>query len=54
MKNLGKVEVSKEIKDAQGKWVTCNQCREMVYRKQVETNNGKCYKCDYQILPRVK
>ncbi|MCP9447312.1 MAG: acetyl-CoA carboxylase, carboxyltransferase subunit beta [Nitrospira sp.] len=34
-------------KGAEGMWLKCNHCREIVYRKEVERNNKVCPKCDY-------
>jgi len=31
----------------EGLWVKCNNCREIVYRKEVEKNEKVCPKCDY-------
>jgi acetyl-CoA carboxylase carboxyl transferase subunit beta len=34
-------------KGAEGMWLKCNHCREIVYRKEVERNNKVCPKCEY-------
>lgn len=34
-------------KGAEGMWLKCNHCREIVYRKEVDRNNKVCPKCDY-------
>ena len=34
-------------KVAEGMWLKCNHCREIVYRKEVDRNNKVCPKCDY-------
>jgi acetyl-CoA carboxylase carboxyl transferase subunit beta len=40
-------ESPKRSKVAEGMWLKCNHCREIVYRKEVERNNKVCPKCDY-------
>jgi len=37
----------KRPKGAEGMWLKCNHCREIVYRKEVDRNNKVCPKCDY-------
>jgi acetyl-CoA carboxylase carboxyl transferase subunit beta len=34
-------------KAAEGLWLKCNHCREIIYRKEVDRNNKVCPKCDY-------
>jgi acetyl-CoA carboxylase carboxyl transferase subunit beta len=41
------VESPKRSKIAEGMWLKCNHCREIVYRKEVERNNKVCPKCEY-------
>ncbi|MFO0705574.1 MAG: acetyl-CoA carboxylase, carboxyltransferase subunit beta [Nitrospira sp.] len=40
-------EVAPRSKGAEGMWLKCNHCREIVYRKEVDRNNKVCPKCDY-------
>ena len=40
-------EVPPRSKSAEGMWLKCNHCREIVYRKEVDRNNKVCPKCDY-------
>jgi acetyl-CoA carboxylase carboxyl transferase subunit beta len=40
-------EGPKRSKIAEGMWLKCNHCREIVYRKEVDRNNKVCPKCDY-------
>ncbi|WHZ14071.1 MAG: Acetyl-coenzyme A carboxyl transferase beta chain [Nitrospira sp.] len=40
-------EPPKRPKGAEGMWLKCNHCREIVYRKEVDRNNKVCPKCDY-------
>lgn len=34
-------------KTAEGLWLKCNHCREIIYRKEVDRNNKVCPKCGY-------
>jgi len=38
---------AKRIKIPEGLWVKCNNCREIIYRKELERNAKVCPKCDY-------
>src|SRR5262245_18407853 len=40
-------ESPKGAKVAKGMWLKWNNCREIVYRKEVERNNKVCPKCEY-------
>jgi acetyl-CoA carboxylase carboxyl transferase subunit beta len=40
-------EGPKRSKTAEGMWLKCNHCREIVYRKEVDRNNKVCPKCEY-------
>ena len=40
-------EPPKRSKAAEGMWLKCNHCREIVYRKEVDRNNKVCPKFDY-------
>ena len=40
-------EPPKRSKVSEGMWLKCNNCREIVFRKEVERNNKVCPKCDY-------
>ncbi|MCX7792965.1 MAG: acetyl-CoA carboxylase, carboxyltransferase subunit beta [Thermodesulfovibrionales bacterium] len=42
-------EISKEkkVRIPEGLWVKCENCKEIVYRKEVEKNLQVCPKCDY-------
>ena len=50
-------EVPKRSKVSEGMWLKCNNCREIVFRKEVERNNKVCPKCDYHfpisVLERI-
>jgi len=43
----GSEESRKRPKVAEGLWLKCNHCREIIYRKEVDRNNKVCPKCDY-------
>lgn len=43
----GSEESRKRPKAAEGLWLKCNHCREIIYRKEVDRNNKVCPKCDY-------
>ncbi|MBI3594580.1 MAG: acetyl-CoA carboxylase carboxyltransferase subunit beta [Nitrospirae bacterium] len=38
---------SKRVKIPEGLWVKCNNCRELIYRKELGKNFHVCPKCDY-------
>jgi len=40
-------DLEKRPKSAEGLWVKCNHCREIIYRKELERNLRVCPKCDY-------
>lgn len=44
-KDLGRKDTDK--KGSQGLWVKCNNCSEIIYKKEVERNLEVCPKCDY-------
>jgi acetyl-CoA carboxylase carboxyl transferase subunit beta len=50
-------EAPKRSKVSEGMWLKCNNCREIVFRKEVERNNKVCPKCDYHfpisVLERI-
>lgn len=37
----------KKIKIPEGLWIKCDNCKEIIYRKEVEKNYKICPKCDY-------
>jgi acetyl-CoA carboxylase carboxyl transferase subunit beta len=51
------LEPPKRSKVSEGMWLKCNNCREIVFRKEVERNNKVCPKCDYHfpisVLERI-
>ncbi len=38
---------TKKVKIPEGLWVKCDNCKEIIYRKEVEKNFKVCPKCDY-------
>ncbi|HEX9020277.1 MAG TPA: acetyl-CoA carboxylase, carboxyltransferase subunit beta [Nitrospirota bacterium] len=40
-------EAPKKVKIPEGLWVKCDNCKEIIYRKEVEKNFKVCPKCDY-------
>ena len=42
-----KEAVEKQTAIPEGLWVKCDECKEIVYRKEVETNLNVCPKCGY-------
>lgn len=42
-----KEAVDRQVAIPEGLWVKCDECREIVYRKEVEANLSTCPKCGY-------
>ncbi|HEY0156964.1 MAG TPA: acetyl-CoA carboxylase, carboxyltransferase subunit beta [Thermoanaerobaculia bacterium] len=42
-----KEAVEKQVAIPEGLWVKCDDCKEIVYRKEVEANYNVCTKCGY-------
>jgi acetyl-CoA carboxylase carboxyl transferase subunit beta len=42
-----KEAVEKQVAIPEGLWVKCDECKEIVYRKEVEANLNTCPKCTY-------
>jgi acetyl-CoA carboxylase carboxyl transferase subunit beta len=42
-----KEAVEKQVAIPEGLWVKCDDCKEIVYRKEVEANYNTCPKCTY-------
>jgi acetyl-CoA carboxylase carboxyl transferase subunit beta len=42
-----KEAVEKQVAIPEGLWVKCDECKEIVYRKEVEANLNVCPKCSY-------
>jgi acetyl-CoA carboxylase carboxyl transferase subunit beta len=45
--SLGSEAPAKKVKIPEGLWVKCDNCKEIIYRKEVEKNFKVCPKCDY-------
>jgi len=45
--NLTPETPAKKVKIPEGLWVKCDNCKEIIYRKEVEKNLKVCPKCDY-------
>ncbi|HHN66351.1 MAG TPA: acetyl-CoA carboxylase carboxyltransferase subunit beta [Nitrospirae bacterium] len=45
---------NKKVKIPEGLWVKCNNCKEIVYRKEVERNLQVCPKCNYHFRINAK
>ena len=42
-----KEAVDRKVAVAEGLWIKCDECKEIVYRKEVEANFNTCPKCGY-------
>jgi len=42
-----KEAIEKQVAIPEGLWVKCDECKEIVYRKEVEQNLSVCPKCGY-------
>ncbi len=42
-----KAAVDRQVAIPEGLWVKCDECKEIVYRKEVEANFNTCPKCSY-------
>jgi acetyl-CoA carboxylase carboxyl transferase subunit beta len=40
-------KIDKKVKIPEGMWVKCENCKEIVYRKEIERNLRVCPKCNY-------
>jgi len=45
--NVAPEAPAKKVKIPEGLWVKCDNCKEIIYRKEVEKNYKVCPKCDY-------
>ncbi|MCI0469132.1 MAG: acetyl-CoA carboxylase carboxyl transferase subunit beta, partial [Nitrospirae bacterium] len=50
--------VDKKVKIPEGLWVKCDNCREIIYKKEIEKNLQVCPKCNYHfrinVMERIK
>src|SRR5919199_603985 len=42
-----KEAVEKQVAIPEGLWIKCDDCKEIIYRKEVEQNLNVCTKCGY-------
>lgn len=47
-------KADRKVKIPEGLWVKCNNCKEIVYRKEVERNLQVCPKCNYHFRISAK
>lgn len=46
-KKKTEIKPEKKVKIPEGLWVKCDNCREIVYKKEIEKNRQVCPKCTY-------
>ena len=46
--------VDKKVKIPEGLWVKCENCKEIVYKKEIEKNLKVCPKCNYHFRIKAK
>ncbi|NLI29090.1 MAG: acetyl-CoA carboxylase carboxyltransferase subunit beta [Nitrospiraceae bacterium] len=46
-KKKTEIKPEKKVKIPEGLWVKCDNCREIVYKKEIEKNRQVCPKCNY-------
>lgn len=46
--------IDKKVKIPEGLWVKCENCKEIVYKKEIEKNLKICPKCDYHFRISAK
>ncbi len=46
-KKIKEVKAEKKVKIPEGLWVKCDNCREIIYKKEIEKNLQVCPKCNY-------
>lgn len=53
-KKTKEAKVQKKVKIPEGLWVKCENCKEIVYRKEIDKNLKVCPKCDYHFRISAK
>ncbi|MDP1759096.1 MAG: acetyl-CoA carboxylase, carboxyltransferase subunit beta [Thermodesulfovibrionales bacterium] len=53
-KKLKESKLQKKVKIPEGLWVKCDNCKEIVYKKEVDKNLKVCPKCDYHFRISAK
>ena len=46
-KKKAEKQPEKKVKIPEGLWIKCDNCKEIIYRKEVEKNFKVCPKCDF-------
>ncbi|MBM4128838.1 MAG: acetyl-CoA carboxylase carboxyltransferase subunit beta [Nitrospira sp.] len=54
IKDIKDTKSEKKVKIPEGLWVKCDNCKEIVYRKEIEKNLKVCPKCNYHFRIRAK
>ena len=53
-KKLKGPKLQKKVKIPEGLWVKCDNCKEIVYKKEIDKNLKVCPKCDYHFRISAK
>ena len=53
-KKLKESKLQKKVKIPEGLWVKCDNCKEIVYKKEIDKNLKVCPKCDYHFRISAK
>jgi acetyl-CoA carboxylase carboxyl transferase subunit beta len=53
-KKLKEPKLHKKVKIPEGLWVKCDNCKEIVYKKEIDKNLKVCPKCDYHFRISAK
>ena len=53
-KKLKEPKLQKKVKIPEGLWVKCDNCKEIVYKKEIDKNLKVCPKCDYHFRISAK
>ncbi|MDI6745018.1 MAG: acetyl-CoA carboxylase, carboxyltransferase subunit beta [Thermodesulfovibrionales bacterium] len=53
-KKLKEPKLQKRVKIPEGLWVKCDNCKEIVYKKEIDKNLKVCPKCDYHFRISAK
>ncbi|MEW6002719.1 MAG: acetyl-CoA carboxylase, carboxyltransferase subunit beta [Nitrospirota bacterium] len=48
-KKTKEIKTERKVKIPEGLWVKCDNCREIVYKKEIERNLKVCPKCNYHL-----
>lgn len=53
-KKLKEPKLQKKVKIPEGLWVKCDNCKEIIYKKEIDKNLKVCPKCDYHFRISAK